>query len=132
MPNTSAMRLATYRIDATQGGDPVDVSVSRAGGTPDANVQRWMAQFDDPHETQANKHVSGMDIALIEVTGTYRGGGMMAGQATTPHPDWTLLAAIAPVPTGASYFFRLLGPSSEVRRARPAFDALVDSFKQPR
>jgi hypothetical protein len=125
--NPNRMRLASYRIPGPSGSEPLDVSVSRAGGTPDANIQRWMGQFDGPHESQTVKHVRGLDVTVVEVSGTYRSSGMLPGAPVTPRPDWTLLAAIVPA-GGTAYFFRLIGPSADVQSARPSFDALIDSL----
>ena len=125
--NPNRMRLASYRIPGPSGSEPLDVSVSRAGGTPDANIQRWMGQFDGPHESQTVKHVHGLDVTMVEVSGTYRSSGMLPGAPVTPRPDWTLLAAIVPA-GGTAYFFRLIGPSADVQSARPSFDALIDSL----
>jgi hypothetical protein len=125
--NPNRMRLASYRVPGVSGGEPLDVSVSRAGGTPDANIQRWMGQFDGPHESQTVKHVHGLDVTMVDVSGTYRSSGMLPGAPVTPHPDWTLVAAIVPA-GGTAYFFRLIGPSADVQSARPSFDALIDSL----
>ena len=48
-PNTNAMRIATYLVGRAE-GDPDDgeMSVSRVGGSVEANLGRWKAQFDPP------------------------------------------------------------------------------------
>ncbi len=128
-PNPSRMRLATYRIPgAPHEADGAEMSVARAGGTTDANVERWVGQFQDAASPKrADRSVRGLKVTVVEIGGTYRGGGMMPGAPPAQHSGWTLLAAIVEAP-GSSYFFKLIGPEATVRAARPSFDALVASI----
>src|ERR1019366_9280910 len=128
-PNPSPMRLATYHVPGPSGGAlDAEMSVARAGGTTEANIQRWVGQFDDagPDE-QTEKTVRGLHVTTVEVTGTYLGAGMGAGAASAPRPKGSLLAAIVE-PPGSPYFFKLVGPAATVRAGRAAFDGLVGSF----
>jgi len=128
--NPNGMRLATYHVRGAPPGDgAIDISVARAGGSPDANVERWLGQFDaDPTLRRNDTQVHGLPVTLVDIHGNYRGGGMMPGAPPNPHPSWTLLAAIVSPPTGAPYFFKLLGPTDAVQSARSAFSALVESL----
>ncbi len=125
-PNPNAMRLATYRV---QGG--VEVSVSRAGGSTEANIERWLGQFDDVgHEVRAEKTVHGLRVVTIDVAGTYAAGGMGGMNAAGPvesKPGWALVGAVVES-SPPSYFFKMTGPAPAVRAARPVFDRLVDSI----
>jgi hypothetical protein len=129
VPNPNGMRLATYDVTDSAGGDRAEVSVSRAGGSTDANIQRWQGQFADaPEGRRAERNVRGLPVTLVEITGTYSSGGMMPGTApASPHPGWSLVAAIVQT-SATSYFFKMIGPAAKVRAARAAFDALVDSL----
>ena len=129
LPNPSSMRLATYRVPRA-GGDAEDteVSVSRAGGTPDANIERWLGQFDDRgKETRSESTVKGLKITVVDVSGSYLGSGMTPGAAPAAHPGWALLAAIIEGP-GVPYFVKITGPAATVRSARPGLDALLASL----
>jgi len=132
VPNPSAMRIATYRIAPAAGDtDSAEMSVARAGGSKEANIQRWIGQFDDAgKDTRETKTFRGIQVTIVTVSGTYQGGGMMAGGAATSHPKWALLAAIAET-SGTPYFFKLTGPLATVKAARPAFDAMIDSLTVP-
>src|SRR6266851_1768289 len=47
-PNPNTMRLATYHVPAAAGAaDEAEATVTRAGGSTEANVQRWIGQFAD-------------------------------------------------------------------------------------
>jgi hypothetical protein len=122
-PNASSMRLATYRVP---GG--AEVSVSRAGGNTEANIQRWVGQFDPVgHQARAEKTPHGVHVVTVDLAGTYVGGGMAMGSQAEARPDWAMVAAIAQGP-GLPYFFKMTGPAAALRTARPAFDHLVDSI----
>ena len=122
-PNPNAMRLATYRAP---GG--VEVSVSRAGGSTDANIQRWIAQFDDVgRDARTEKSVHGVHVVAVDVTGTYVGSGMMMGPDSAARPGWAMVGAIVEG-QGLPYFFKMMGPAAAVLAAHPAFDRLVDGI----
>ncbi len=121
--NPNAMRLATYRAP---GG--VEVSVARAGGATEANIQRWIAQFDDVgREARAEKTVHGLHVVTVDINGTYVGGGMSMGGPANPKHDWSMVGAIVES-ASPSYFFKMTGPAAAVRAARPVFDRFVDSI----
>jgi hypothetical protein len=126
------MRLATYRIPRAPGdSEDGELSVTRAGGTTEANIKRWVGQFDGSStEVREEKKVQGFHVTLVSVKGTFLGGGMMQSAPSSPRPSWGLLGAIAETP-GSSYFFKLLGPASTVGAARAPFDAMIAGLKYP-
>jgi hypothetical protein len=122
LPNPNPMRLATYKV-----GD-AELTVARAGGTVDANVQRWVGQFDgSPKADRAEKQVSGLKVTVVHIAGSFLGGGM-GGAAPEKKDGWAMLAAVVES-SGSPYFFKLLGPADQVDKARAAFDGLVGSIK---
>ncbi len=132
VPNPSAMRMATYRVPAASGGaEGAEMAVARAGGTTDANIERWRGQFAgaaDNKPKRTEKTVHGLKVTIVELTGTYTPAGMMPGASPgEPHPGWALLAAIVETP-GSPYFFKLVGPASAIRAARANFDGLIASI----
>ncbi|HEY4121790.1 MAG TPA: hypothetical protein VGM56_28180 [Byssovorax sp.] len=127
-PNPSSMRLATYHPPRAPGDtEDAELSVSRAGGSTAANIERWVAQFDDAgKDTRDERTVSGLKVTVVDVSGTYAGGAMLG--ASSRHPGYRLLGAVVEA-KGSSYFFKLTGPSATVSAARPAFDAMIASLK---
>jgi hypothetical protein len=122
-PNPNAMRLATYRVP---GG--VEVTVSRAGGETEANIQRWVAQFDDVgHEGRAEKTVHGLHVVTVDIGGTYVGGGTSMGGPAEPKADWAMVGAIVES-RSPSYFFKMTGPAAGVRAARASFDHFLEGL----
>jgi hypothetical protein len=129
------MRVAEYTVE---GDETAELAVfyfgADQGGPVEANMTRWLAQFSQPDgsETKAKRSermVRGNAVALIEAHGVYSGGMAMPGAPPkAAQPDAALLGAIAKGP-GGSVFFKFVGPRASVERARPAFDALVESLE---
>ncbi len=127
-PNPNAMRLATYRVPhAAADADDAELSVARAGGDVDANVERWAAQFSGKiRPRRFERVVNGVSVTVVAMEGSYEGGPQ--GSDSTPHVGWALLGAIVNAP-GLPYFFKLTGPAATVRAARPAFEKMIDGVR---
>ena len=123
-PSPNAMRLATYRVP---GG--AEVSVSRAGGEKEANIQRWIEQFDDV----GHAGTRGEDCARSSRRhGRHRrdlrrwwDGHGGPGRGAPWLGAWWVRSSRA---AGPPYFFKMTGPAAGVRSSRPAFDLLIDSI----
>jgi len=131
----SGMRLATYVIPAAPGVETATCKVyyfgpGQGGGT-DANIERWVGEFENPgRPVRRERKIGGMSVTQIEVSGTYTAhAGMGGGGSETPTPGWTLLGAIVEGPNGA-LFFKLTGPSGTVAPAKKEFDALLASLRK--
>jgi hypothetical protein len=130
VPNASTMRIATYRVPRAP-GDAADaeLSVTQAGGSAEANAQRWIGQFDQTGQKpprHTTRKVGSLDVLVVEVQGTFSGGMGGDGQA---QPGWALLGAIVSTP-GLPYFFKLTGPAKTVLAARGEFDAMLATLTQ--
>lgn len=128
------MRKATYVVprvgaDAQDGELVVFYFGQGQGGGVDANISRWISQFQgagtsDIH--RAERSANGVKQHTVEVErGTFSSG--MPGDSG-PKADYALLGAIVEAPTG-SYFFKLTGPRATVKAARDSFYELLDSIK---
>jgi hypothetical protein len=126
-PSRSTIRLATYRVP---GAAPAELTVTRAGGSTEDNLERWVGQFDNAgKDTRAVRTIAGFHVTTLEVSGTYDGGMSSTGPETA-HAGWSLLGAVIET-SGPFYFFKMVGPSEAVRAARPAFEALMNSVRKP-
>jgi hypothetical protein len=135
------MRAATYKIPAAKGdAEGGELAVfyfgQGQGGAVDANVKRWVGQFQTaegkPVDTKATKtkteKVNGMPVTTVDVKGTYAGGGPMMGPST-PKPGYRLLGAIVEGPEGA-VFFKLTAPEKTAAAAEKPFRKLLESVKK--
>ncbi len=116
--NTSAIRKATYRLP---GDDETQLTVTTAGGSVDANIERWKGQFKYPDLKRSNMDAHGVKVTFVEVRGTYMEG-------TQPTPNRVLLGAIAETAPDLT-FFKMLGPDKAVDGAKTDFFHLVESIR---
>jgi hypothetical protein len=122
------MRLATYRIPHAP-GDTADaeLSITQAGGSAEANAQRWIGQFDEAGQKTAKRtarKVGSLDVLVVEVQGSFAGGMSREGET---QPGWALLGAIVSTP-GMPHFFKITGPAKSVIAARAEFDGLLNTL----
>ena len=139
-PPSNPMRQAQYRVPGPAGDGQCVVYYFGAGqgGGPEANAQRWADQFEQPDGSSSREilrtqegEARGMPLLLVEVTGTYREGGMMmTGGPQTTKPDYMLKGAIVQGPD-ANWFFKFTGPEETVQANAEHFQALVDSIQGP-
>ncbi|MFL5353636.1 hypothetical protein [Archangium sp.] len=135
------MRVATYRIAPAKGDtDGAELALfyfgEGQGGAVDANVKRWLGQFQKADGTpvmEKDAHtkketVNGLAVTTVDVKGTYTGGGPMMGPST-PKPGHRLLGAIVEGPQGP-LFFKLTGPERTVASAEKGFHKLLESVKK--
>jgi hypothetical protein len=128
VPNANSMRIATYRVPRAPGdSDDAELSIVQAGGSVDANAERWIGQFDSPSQRSAKRStrkVGTLEVAIVEAQGTYSGG---MGKEGSSRAGWALLGAIVPTPN-MPCFFKLTGPAKSVSAARGEFDTLIASL----
>ena len=136
-PSASSMRVVTYKVPAAAGdAEGGEVAVfyfgpGQGGGTQ-ANVDRWLAQFQ-PEKGSAGlgKPVSmkagTIPVTVVTTEGTYSSG--MPGGAMTPKTGWALRGGIAEGPQGP-VFFKMVGPKKTVHAAAAAFDGVLKTLKK--
>ncbi len=135
-PPNSPMRVVTYRIPAATGdAEPGELGVFYfgvgEGGSADANVERWTAQFT-PESGSAKplrrvETVNRIRVTRVSVEGTYSSG--MPGGPKTAKSGFALVGAIAEGP-GGNVFFKLTGPRKTVQKSAPQFEALLRSLSR--
>ena len=83
------------------------------GGGVKANVDRWMAQFQDAKNKKVeSKQVGGGKVTYVEATGTFMSGRPFGPK--TPKPGYALLGAIIEGKQGA-IFVKMTGPAADVK-----------------
>jgi hypothetical protein len=130
------MRAATYVAPAAaRDKEPGECAVfyfgAGQGGGVDANIQRWLGQFEDGPATPARpkqQTIGGLRVTTVEHSGTYLAGAPMA-QAKTRKPGYRLIGAIVEAPQG-SVFFKFTGPVKTVEAGRAAFDKMLQSLRR--
>jgi hypothetical protein len=128
-PPTRQFSVAEYTVPGQGGADQAQITVSKAGGSVDANIQRWKGQFKSadgkPVEPKIVKfEADGVPITLVELAGSYQGMG-----APSFVPDQLFLDAIVETP-GEMIFIRFVGPTATVEANRDAFMDMVRGLRK--
>jgi len=132
--NASSLRKATYKIPKhADDTEQPELAISVAGGATDANIDRWVTQFDEGAKQtlkRTTRKVADYEVTIVELSGTYQGNAMPgAPQPSGPKPSFALLGAIVPVDAEAKWFFKMIGPARSVTAARSSFDAMIASVR---
>ena len=107
-----------------------------AGGSVDANVARWIGQFQgtdggaDRSGAEIEKaDVAGMPTTMIDLSGVYLEGRPFGPK--TPRDGYRMLGAILETGGRNAYFFKLVGPAETVGPVADAFREAVESVRRP-
>jgi hypothetical protein len=133
------MRAATYIIPAAAGdAEGAECAVfANIGGGVQANLDRWAGQFELPgggnptEKAKTSKQtINGLPVTTIDLLGTYKGGGVAMGQASTPKTGYRLLGAIVEGQSGpgSEVFFKMTGPVKTMAVAEKEFQTLLKSL----
>jgi hypothetical protein len=126
------MRVTTYSIPAAEGdAEGAECGVfhfgSGQGGDLQANIARWVQQFENGKLEQSKKEVNGLNVTLVQIAGAYLAPSGPMMQSSGKKDNFRLLGAIVEAPEG-SVFFKLTGPAKTVGACQGDFDKLVGSF----
>jgi hypothetical protein len=130
------MRAATYAVPAAA-GDREDAECAvfyfgqGQGGDVDANIQRWLGQFQEKPAAPPKpkkQTISGLPVTVIEHSGTYLAAGPMAASGS-PKSGFKLIGAIVEGPQG-NVFFKLTGPAKTVDASSAGFQKMLQSMRK--
>lgn len=138
VPPASSMRAAEYQVKGEGAADAVLTVFyfgAGQGGSVDANLERWIGQFQQPDGSDnkqaaklSDQEVAGLPVKRLDLRGTYQGGmGPMQGGGQ-PETGYRVLGAIVTGQQGP-VFFKLLGPEATVGSAESAFNAMIGTIK---
>ncbi len=128
------MRLATYLVPAAGRGEAAECAVyyfgPGQGGGVDANLQRWMGEFQklEKHDIR-QREPGGIRVTSIKARGTYVAHSMRGSEEPGEKPNWALMGAVVGGPMG-DLFFKLTGPAATVDAAAADFDAMLGSVRK--
>ena len=137
---SSSMRVAQYKLPKAE-GDKEDASLvlyyfgATQGGTPQANIDRWISQMQQPDGSDSkskakteNLTVNGLKVTTVDVTGTYTAEMAPGSQTFHNDADYRLRAAVVETPKG-NYFVKLAGPAKTVTRWDQSYNDYLKSFE---
>jgi hypothetical protein len=126
-----------FSIPSADGQQPGRMTVMGAGGSIQANIDRWFGQFSQPNGDATKDRaavkklsISGCTVTLVDVSGTFRDmpGGPFAGGKTIERPDYRMLAAIVETPSQGNYFLKFYGPSVTVTKYLDGFQTMIEGI----
>ncbi len=97
------------------------------GGSVDANVQRWVAQFEDGKSSSKKESINDKEITFVEATGTFLSG--MPGTPSVPLEGFAMQGAILESPAGDVYV-KMTGPQELVEAAASDFAKMVSDARR--
>ena len=121
-------------LPEAEGEQPGRMTVMGAGGSVQANVDRWYGQFAQPDGSETKDKattktlkLAGCTVTFVDVGGTYKDmpGGPFAGGKSVDRPDYRMLAAIVETPKEGSYFLKFYGPGTTVAKQADGFRTMV-------
>jgi hypothetical protein len=129
------MRAATYGVPAAEGDSEggecaVFYFGNDQGGTIDANIDRWVGQFEQASApVRGTKDVNGMKVTTVEIAGSYLAPSGPMMMPSGKKDNFKLLGAIIQGPEG-SVFFKFTGPAKTIDASAAEFDAMIGSIRK--
>jgi hypothetical protein len=136
VPPKSRIVEAEFQIPGAAEADAGRMTVMGAGGSIEANVDRWYGQFAQPdgsatkdHATTKKLKIAGCDVTVVDVSGIYKDmpGGPFAGGQTVQRPGYRMLAAIVQTAEG-NYFLKFYGPAATVAAHSDGFMKMLEGM----
>jgi hypothetical protein len=128
---SSTFVLAEFALPKAA-GDEADgrLTVSVAGGSIEANIDRWRDQFGGKpaKATEEKKDIRGLDVALVDFTGEFNDQRGPFAPATK-RSGYRMLAAIIPV-EGELHFVKAVGPEATMAAHAETFRAFIESVEK--
>jgi gluconolactonase len=127
--STSSFRAAEVEVpgsgDDKTPGELVVFHFQGGGGGVQANVDRWIGQFEaDGRKVKVFEGKSAQGAyTLVELTGTYKKPiGPPIQMKSKPMPGWRVLGVVLQTADGGPYFIKLDGPDKTIA-------AVADDFR---
>lgn len=135
---SSSMRLAEWAVPGVEDAGTAECalfSFPGSGGTVQANIGRWLGQFEQPdgvptaeRAEQMTMTVSGVATTLLQVTGVFLSQNPPMTGPVEPLPDYAMFAAIFET-AGAPHFVKCVGPRATIGGRATELSTFVMSFR---
>lgn len=138
-PAASTMRVAEFVVPKAA-GDAEDAEVivyffGGTGGTVDANIDRWIAQMQQPDGSASKdkarreaQTINGLKVTMVDVAGTYVAEVRPGATERHNKPNFRLRAAVIETARGP-YYVKMTGPATTMTAADADFKKFLASIK---
>lgn len=120
------MTLAVFLLPRAEGDlEDGDMAVSAAGGSVEANIERWRSQFkESPRPVKGEAFAGGFRVTTAVLDGTYAG---RSGEK----PGFRMWGAIVEIPgENQLVFIKATGPVKTLGRWEKSFGDFLNSLKR--
>lgn len=112
------------------------VTVMGAGGSVDANIDRWYGQFTQPDGSDTKDKakiktitVAGQEIKVVDLAGTYEDRPPFAAGKGIQRDNYRMLAAIITTKKAGNYFIKLYGPAKTIAGQEAGFTKMLEGLQ---
>ncbi|HUU84015.1 MAG TPA: hypothetical protein VM243_10980 [Phycisphaerae bacterium] len=135
----SKMRLAQYELPGEAG--PAELAVFcfgvGQGGSVQANISRWLAQFRDPDNPRAkpsgdvmSMEQNELKLSIVKAAGTFSPGSMgPMAPAQPPQPGYRLYGLIIEGGSQGNVFVKITGPAETIEAQSGAIAKFASSAR---
>lgn len=126
-----------FNVPPAEGDEqPGRMTIMAAGGSIDANIERWYAQFKQPDggktadaATKEKKEIAEVEVHLVDISGTFidRPNPMAAG---VERENYRMLGAILVGDKIGQYFIKFYGPAKTVEEQQKAFVEMIEGLEE--
>lgn len=110
-------------------GEEVSMTLSTVGGGVEANIDRWIGQFQMPEGVEPETEtltVDGLPVTIIDLQGTFQGMPAISGPAKN---NWRMLGA-AYDGEPLDFYIKLTGPADKLADLKEPFREFVASARR--
>jgi hypothetical protein len=126
--NDSSFVVAEFSLPRAD-GDSADgrMTISTAGGSVEANIDRWKGQFKPQPKsiTQENVDIAGLKATIVELSGDFNDQRGPFGPGEL-RPNYGMIAAVIPV-GGQLHFIKATGPQKTIASHASAIQQFIRS-----
>jgi hypothetical protein len=129
--------LVQYEFKAPQGKqeDTARITIMQATGGVDANIDRWIGQFEGAKKSDAKiekNDVAGATVHTVDISGTYKdsmGGGPFAPGKIEKRDNYRMLGAIIETKDAGTIFLKMTGSQATIEPLAEDFKKALMSLK---
>jgi hypothetical protein len=141
-PAASTMRVAEFVVPKAP-GDAEDAELivyffGGTGGSVDANIDRWVAQMQQPDGSASKdtarrdtQTINGLTVTMVDLTGTYIAEVRPGATERHHKPDFRLRAAVIETARGP-YYIKMTGPAKTMTAADADFRTFLSTVRYTR
>ncbi|MCA9131906.1 MAG: hypothetical protein KDA45_02075 [Planctomycetales bacterium] len=138
-------RIVQYEFrapsDAKEDEPTARITIMGAGGSVEANIDRWYGQFEQP-DGQATRdkakresfEVAGLKVHWVDIPGKFKdsmGAGPFSGGKVVLRENYRMLGAIIAGPDQGQYFIKITGPEEVVESLAADFKKMLKELQVP-